>query len=122
MAIQTPSPASVYSHRPSMPIIWHHHTEITRESGTSGSSRRKFEQKSDSAKSNSKSSNNSSQSKQKNTNSSSNPDLVSKLGKDGKLTPQEHQCCLDNKLCLFGRNSGHIAKNFLKTTSASSKA
>src|SRR5882672_9570144 len=101
MAIQTPSPASVYSHRPSMPIIWHHHTEITRESGTSGSSRREYEQKSDSAKSNSKSSNNSSQSKQKNTNSSStqikgstseskepNPDLASKLRKDGKLTPQ----------------------------------
>ena len=28
-------------------------------------------------------------------------DMTGKLGKDGKLTSQEHQCRLDNSLCLF---------------------
>ena len=28
-------------------------------------------------------------------------DMTRKLGKDGKLTPQEHQHCMDNSLCLF---------------------
>ncbi|KAG6326976.1 hypothetical protein ID866_12113, partial [Astraeus odoratus] len=31
---------------------------------------------------------------------SSNPDLAGKLGKDGKLTPEEKKRCLDNKLCM----------------------
>ena len=38
------------------------------------------------------------------------PDLTRKLGKDGKLTPQEHQCRMDNNLCLFCGKTGHIAK------------
>ena len=38
------------------------------------------------------------------------PDLTGKMGKDGKLTPQEHQHCMDNSLCLFCRKTGHIAK------------
>src|SRR5882724_8683153 len=40
------------------------------------------------------------------------PDLSSKLGKDRKLTPQERQHRLDNKLCLFCGASGHVAKDF----------
>jgi len=43
-----------------------------------------------------------------------------KLGKDGKLTPQERQHCMDNKLCLFCGTAGHIVKDCAKA--ASSKA
>ena len=64
---------------------------------------------------NTKSGKGSSQSKQNNNNSGSTqgkgstskqknsitPNLSLKLGKDGKLTPQEYQCCLDNKLASF---------------------
>src|SRR6266481_228073 len=49
------------------------------------------------------------------------PDLSSKLGKDGKLMPQERQHCLDKNLCLFCGNSGHITKDCPKSSSASSK-
>ena len=38
------------------------------------------------------------------------PDLTRKLGKDGKLTPQECQCRMDNSLCLFCGKTRHIAK------------
>ena len=38
------------------------------------------------------------------------PDFVGKLGKDGKLTPQERQRRMDNSLCLFCRKTGYIAK------------
>jgi len=34
--------------------------------------------------------------------------LQCKLGKDSKLTPQEHQCHFDNKLCLVCGQGGHI--------------
>ena len=44
------------------------------------------------------------------------PDLTGKLGKDGKLTPQEHQRHMDNSLCLFCRKAGHIAKECPKST------
>src|SRR5882724_4908307 len=51
------------------------------------------------------------------------PNLSFKLRKDGKLTPQEHQCCLDNKLCLFcGSTAGHVAKYCPKFSLASAKA
>ena len=113
---------------------WERRGEVSRETRTSGSSGNKSEPKSDSNKSDNKSGKGSS--KQKNTNSSSTqgkgstseqkkattPDLSSKLGKDGKLTPQERQRRLDNKLCLFCGASGHVAKDCPKSTSASSKA
>src|SRR5882724_12455317 len=38
-------------------------------------------------------------------------DALPKLSKDGKLTPQECQCHMDNKLCLFCSTAGHIAKD-----------
>jgi len=50
------------------------------------------------------------------------PYLSSKLGKRWKLMPQERQCHIDNKLCLFCGASGHVAKDCPKSTSASSKA
>jgi len=91
---------------------WECYAEIARETSNSGSSGNKSTQKSDPAKFDSKSSNGSLQSKNNNNNygstqskgSTSKPkepttDLSSKLRKDGKLTPQEHQYCLNNKLC-----------------------
>jgi hypothetical protein len=35
------------------------------------------------------------------------PNLTEKLGKDGKLTQQEHQCRQDNNLYLFCGQAGH---------------
>jgi len=48
--------------------------------------------------------------------------LSTKLGKDGKLMPQEHQCRLDNNLCLFCGNSGHISKDCSKASAAKTHA
>ncbi|KAG6327868.1 hypothetical protein ID866_11221 [Astraeus odoratus] len=42
---------------------------------------------------------------------SSNPDLAGKLGKDGKLTPEEKKRHLDNKLCMFCREDGHFSNS-----------
>ena len=49
-------------------------------------------------------------------------DLTGKLGKDGKLTPQEHQHCMDNSLCLFCGKTGHIAKECPKSTAIAAQA
>ena len=48
--------------------------------------------------------------------------LTPKLGKDGRLTQEERQCHMDNNLCLFCGKPGHIAKEYLKATSAATKA
>jgi len=53
---------------------------------------------------------------------STTPNLSSKLRKDGKLTPQECQCHLDNMLCLFCGTAWHITKDCQKSSSASTKA
>src|SRR6266481_5160785 len=50
------------------------------------------------------------------------PEIASKLGEDGKLTPQGHQHCLDNSLCLFCAKPAHIAKDCSKTNSSAAKA
>jgi Ty3 transposon capsid-like protein len=55
------------------------------------------------------------------TNKKSSLDLPEKLGKDGKLTPQEHQCCMDGNLCLFCSKGGHMVKDCTKATSSASK-
>ena len=49
-------------------------------------------------------------------------DLTGKLGKDGKLTPQEHQHCMDNSLCLFCGKTGHVAKECPKPTAVAARA
>ena len=113
---------------------WECKVEISHENA-SGTSRNKSENKSNNSKT--EKGKGSSKSKQKDSNSSSrstsskgstseskksNPDLSSKLGKDGKLTPQERQCCLDKNLCLFCGVSGHMAKDCPKSTSAAAKA
>ena len=89
---------------------WEHHTELAHKTGNSRSSGNKSKQKSDCTRSDSRSSNGSSH-MQNNNNSGSTqsngstsglkeptPNLSSKIGTDGKLIPQEHQCCLNNKL------------------------
>ena len=50
------------------------------------------------------------------------PDLTRKLGKDGKLTPQEHQRHMDNSLCLFCGKTEHIAKECPKSTAITARA
>jgi len=114
---------------------WEHRAEIPNKTGNSRSSVNKSDPKSDPTKYLSQSGNGSLQSKKNNKNSSSTqskgstseqkeptPNLLLKLRKDGKLMPQEHQCCLDNKLCLFCGTSGHIAKDYPKSSSDSSKS
>ena len=55
-------------------------------------------------------------------NPKSGPDLTRKLGKDGKLTPQERQRHMDNSLCLFCGKMGHIAKECPKSTTITAQA
>ena len=50
------------------------------------------------------------------------PDLIGKLGKDGKLTPQERQCRMDNSLCLVCRKTVHIAKECPKSSAITARA
>ena len=53
--------------------------------------------------------------------SSSTPSIADKLGKDGKLTPQERQRRFDNNLCLFCGGTGHTAKDCSKASSSAAK-
>lgn len=75
---------------------------------------------------NSASSSSSSNNRSGGSNSSNNtpktPDYASKLGKDGKLTPEERQRRMNNKLCLFCGQPGHNAANCPKSSSNASKA
>jgi len=48
--------------------------------------------------------------------------LSSKLSKDGKMMPQEHQCQLNNNICLSCGISGHISKDCSKASIAKSHA
>jgi hypothetical protein len=75
----------------------------------------------DKNQSKSSSTNNNSSNKNDKSESSANP-LSDKLGKDGKLTPQERQRRFDNDLCMFCGSIGHTADNCPKSTSAASKA
>ena len=50
------------------------------------------------------------------------PDLSNKLGKDSKLTSEEHAHQFANNLCMFGRGTGHKASKCPKNTSSTSKA
>jgi Zinc knuckle len=65
--------------------------------------------------------NNNSGSSNNSTNKKSTLDLPEKLGKDGKLTPQERQRHMDGNLCLFCGKGGHMAKDCTKATSSASK-
>ena len=41
---------------------------------------------------------------------------MDKLGKDGKITPQERQQHMDGGLCLLCASSSHMIKDCLKAT------
>ena len=43
------------------------------------------------------------------------PDLMDKLSKDGKLTPQECQQCTDGSFCLLCTSNGHMIKDCPKS-------
>jgi Zinc knuckle len=49
------------------------------------------------------------------------PDLSNKLGKDGKLTPEERQRRFANNLCLFCGGPGHTASDCPKKASNNNK-
>jgi Zinc knuckle len=74
-----------------------------------------------SGSSSSSNTNNNSMSSNNSTNKKSTLDLLEKLGKDGKLTPQECQRHMDGNLCLLCGKGGHMAKDCTKVTSSASK-
>src|SRR6266705_991366 len=43
--------------------------------------------------------------------SATKPDISLKLGKNGKLAPEERKCRFDNHLCMFCGQSGHVVKD-----------
>ena len=111
---------------------WEHQSKISQESKKSNtkSSEQRSNKSANSASSSSKnqSSDNksaSSSNKRPNPNSSGSsgqnkkPNLSSKLGKDGKLTSEEHAHQFANNLCMFCGGAGHKASECLKNTSAS---
>ena len=55
-------------------------------------------------------------------NPKSGPDLTRKLGKDSKLTLQEHQCRRDYSLCLFCGKTGYVTKECLKPMAVAAQA
>jgi len=110
---------------------WEQKGAVSWEFHISESSRNKSEHKHDTSKSDNKSNKNSlteqknnSGSAQDSTSAPKEPtsDLSSKLINDSKLMPQEHQCQLDNNLCLFCGNPGHIAKDGSKASAAKAHA
>ncbi|KAG6327928.1 hypothetical protein ID866_11161 [Astraeus odoratus] len=91
---------------------WEHKEEVqhaNKSSGTSNFPANKPSRNANSSSSNKPKSSNDGN-KLSNT-ASSNPDVTGKLGKDGKLTPEERKQCLDNKLCMFCRDDGHFSNN-----------
>ena len=52
---------------------------------------------------------------------SATPNTPSHLGKDGKLTEEEHQQRIKDKLCMFCGQPDHMAKDCPKSTSKSTK-
>jgi Domain of unknown function (DUF4939) len=120
---------------------WERHSEISRENTSTSKAEKssekmnklnnKSDKKSDnsgqkktpgnSSSSSSSNTTNHSRSSNNSTNKKSTLDLPEKLGKDGKLMPQECQCCMDGNLCLFCGKGGHMAKDCTKATSSASK-
>ena len=113
---------------------WERKAEIACETPAANSSGNKSE-KNDNNKLSSDKGKGSSQSKQKNNNNSSSssnqnkgnssepkkmstPDYTSKLGKDGKLTPQERQHHINKNLCLCCGTSSHWATDCPKGQAA----
>jgi hypothetical protein len=100
---------------------WKRKDEVSRETSgsanrSSGNSNNNNNSKSSSSKPSNSKPSQSNQSNKPSTSSSSNqsatrkgPDLSNKLGKDGKLLPEERKRRLDNNLCLFCGGPGHMS-------------
>ena len=95
----------------------------TRGSNTSSYNRSNSNQSSNQSSSNNNNSNN--QKSRKGTNNNGNsrssnsakaPNLSSKLGKDGKLLPEERQRRVDQGLCLLCTSKGHMVKDCPKSS------
>ena len=107
---------------------WERKSEVNRQvkpsNNSSATSSRSSDKPSASSSfgNNSGSSKDSNESKGKTTNTSApKSNILSKLGKDGKLTTEERKRRFDNKLCMFCGNAGHIAKDCPKSSSRASK-
>ncbi|KAL7281329.1 hypothetical protein ACG7TL_004638 [Trametes sanguinea] len=110
---------------------WEHKAEQSRESGGHKSSSNSKSGSSNKSGNTSVTQTNSGSTPCKSTNSGSTPKTLAKtpakpysdkLGKDGKLTPEEHQRCFPNNLCLFCGGTGHSASACPKKSSSASKA
>ena len=129
----TPLLACLISHRPPTPVIgnnqdcpWNWQLRILQKQIQTEIQLHQIQAQSRNGSLQSKQSNNNSGSTQsKGTTSEQKeptPNLSPKLSKDGKLMPQEHQCCLNNKLCLFCGTSRYITKDCPKSSSASANS
>ncbi|KIM55475.1 hypothetical protein SCLCIDRAFT_134623 [Scleroderma citrinum Foug A] len=112
---------------------WEHKSEIlcqTKNSSLSSTSNSKSSASSSDSKGKSKEKDNKSKgsdnkskgsSSSSGTSKSATPDTPSHLGKDGKLTEEERQWCIKDKLCMFCGQPGHMVKDCPKSTSKSTK-
>ena len=95
-------------------------------SGNSNSSNNKSDKKKSSNNSSRSgtpgSSGNSGSSNNNSGSTSKTPDLSTKLGKDGKLTQQEHQRRFEQNLCMFCGKGGHVAKDCHKAIAAKARS
>ena len=103
---------------------WEHKSEINHQAKPSAAPPSKSNKTLTTSSTNSGGSKASPDVKEKTSSSSSStpkPDLMSKLGSDGKLTSDERKRCFNNKLRMFCGVGGHMAKDFPKSTSRASK-
>ena len=89
---------------------WEHKAELAHESGPTPQTDRKFGNKSPKPELANEASGSKDNKKPKEQ-AQKRPDLSDKLSKDGKLTPQERQRCMDGGLCLLCASSGHMIKD-----------
>jgi len=88
----------------------------TKPSNSGGNSSNSGQEKSKTGNSSSSANSGLSKATSNQSSSSSRPDLINKLGKDGKLTMDEQKWHLDNNLCMFCRGTGHFVDNCPKKT------
>jgi len=91
-------------------------SSTTKSSNSAGNSSNSGQEKSKTGNSPSSANSGSSKTTSNQSSSGSRPDLTDKLGKDGKLTAEEHKRRLDNNLCMFCGGTGHFMDNCPKKT------
>ena len=94
---------------------WERKAELTRKNGPAPQTDGKFGNKSLKPEPANEASNSKDNKKPKEQ-AQKRPDLTDKLGKEGKLTPQEQQQCMDGGLCLLCASSSHMIKDCPKAT------